>query len=95
MAKVKLHTFVFTHTALAKLFGAGCFFTPFSVHAGTDATYVTVLWVIACLTAVEMIAIQLFCNHADHDILFLAGVRRSNERFNEESADGLRKDMFA
>ena len=81
IAKFKFYTFVFSHTALAKVFGGGCFFLPFSYYVGTDSWYLTALWMIALLTAVEMIVIQIFINHPDHDILFFARVKGSNERF--------------
>jgi len=91
IGRVKFHTFVFTHTALSKVFGVGCFLVPFSVFSGAVSILLTALWFVACLAATEMIAIQIIANHADPDILFLPCVYKTNKIFSEASArnDGL------
>ena len=86
---LKHHTLVFAHTALAKLFGAGCFLVPFSVAANTISLYLTVLWFVACLAGVEMIEIQIFSNHADPDILSLLCIKKSNDSFRESLEKGV------
>ena len=86
IGKLRFHSFVFTHTALSKLFGAGCFFVPFSVALNTVSRHLKVLWLVAFLAGVEMIAIQMLSNHANPDVLSLLFVRKSNEQFREASA---------
>ena len=86
IGKLKFHSFVFTHTALSKLFGVGCFFVPFSVAFHTVSRHLKVLWFVAFLAGVEMIAIQMFSNHANPDVFSLLSVRKSNEQFKKASA---------
>ena len=83
IAKLKFDSFVLTHTILAKLLGAGCFFLPFLTFRGDIAPYLRGLWVLALLAGIDMIAIQLYSNHAVNDMLFFSCVKKSNTLFNE------------
>lgn len=89
IAKLRFNNFFFIHTVFAKLFGAVCFFLPFvalMTNPSVTSVYLTVLWVIGCITAIDMIAIQIRSNHPDSDLLLFLLVKKSNERFTEESA---------
>ena len=82
IAKLRFHSFFFIHTALSKLFGAGCFLVPFSFAAGTVNDHLTFVWVVALLAAVEMVVIQLRNDRAESDVPFLYTMIRRKKRIS-------------
>ena len=85
IALARFHEFYFIHTALAKLFGFGCFFLPLFALNGEVTAILTFLWIAALAGGIEMCVIMLMSNHADADILSVLLVKKENEKYAAQS----------